>query len=463
MLRMFYIAYIRSKLEYGCEVFSMASSKELDKLYRLQNSAIRLIIGARKTTPILSLEVESHLSPLKLRFSYRSSKYYLKLMYRPRNDKTCDILQVRHYVKEDVCYVPNSIFRSRVEYLLRNYNIEDIKRINGHAMNILPPYYEIEKYIAVDPSLVSDALILEKYNQYLQIYTDGSKVQHPEISTASGMYIATQQLAVCWKLHAEHTVVAAELFAIKQALIYVHEHLAQTNTRIVIITDSLTSCNIIKAYNSSYGIISNDIKKLLYELNTKRTVKIQWVRSHIGIQGNEIADKTAKLGHKNNKTELYHLEQEELQNILKNRYMAFWNENWKKEVTAQQKGFFLLDIQGDVKYNSWVCMDNRRSEVVLARLRTGHAATRAYLNRFSLSDSNQCNSCGAEETIRHILIACNKYQHERNMLLMKISNYNIPNFSVRSLLGGEGKTTDKQSIVKATMNYIKNIGKMDEL
>ena len=65
--------------------------------------------------------------------------------------------------------------------------------------------------------------------------------------------------------------------------------------------------------------------------------------------------------------------------------------------------------------------------------------------------------------IGHILIECNKYQHKRNMLLMKISNYNISIFSVRSLLGDEGKTADKQNIVKATMNYIRYIGKIDEL
>ena len=65
------------------------------------------------------------------------------------------------------------------------------------------------------------------------------------------MYIARQQLAVGWKLHAEHAVVPAELFAIKQALIYIHEHSAPVSTRIVIIF--WTSCSIIKSYNSSYG------------------------------------------------------------------------------------------------------------------------------------------------------------------------------------------------------------------
>ena len=47
-----------------------------------------------------------------------------------------------------------------------------------------------------------------------------------------------------------------------------------------------------------------------------------------------------------------------------------------------------------------MCMDNRRNEVVIEHLRTARAATRVYLNRFSISDSNQCNSCGANKKNR---------------------------------------------------------------
>ena len=46
MLRMFYVSYIRSKLEYGCELFSNASDGALDKIVKIQNVALRLITGA---------------------------------------------------------------------------------------------------------------------------------------------------------------------------------------------------------------------------------------------------------------------------------------------------------------------------------------------------------------------------------------------------------------------------------
>ena len=40
---------------------------------------------------------------------------------------------------------------------------------------------------------------------------------------------------------------------------------------------------------------------LLKNVNEKRTVIVHWIKVHIGIIGNEIADRDAKMGHSQNK------------------------------------------------------------------------------------------------------------------------------------------------------------------
>ena len=60
VMRLFYIAYIRAKLDYGSILYASAAAAQLRKLYVLQNSYMRMILGARKSTPILSLQAESH-------------------------------------------------------------------------------------------------------------------------------------------------------------------------------------------------------------------------------------------------------------------------------------------------------------------------------------------------------------------------------------------------------------------
>ena len=66
VLRMFYVAYVRSKLDYGCLIYEGAKDYMLKKLEVVQNSALRLMLGARRTSPVLSLQVESFLPPLKI-------------------------------------------------------------------------------------------------------------------------------------------------------------------------------------------------------------------------------------------------------------------------------------------------------------------------------------------------------------------------------------------------------------
>ena len=52
--------------------------------------------------------------------------------------------------------------------------------------------------------------------------------------------------------------------------------------------------------------------------------------------------------------------------------------------------------------------------------------------------------------------------HERNKLIGELAEYDLQTSNLKSLLGGVGRVEDK-FIVKATMNYIRRIGKLEEL
>ena len=65
-LRCFYLAYIRSKIGYAAEIWSSCCKSQMLRLCRIQNSALRLITGAVKTTPISAMEIEADVPPLDL-------------------------------------------------------------------------------------------------------------------------------------------------------------------------------------------------------------------------------------------------------------------------------------------------------------------------------------------------------------------------------------------------------------
>ena len=64
IMRLFYIAYIRAKLNYGSILYLSAAATHLKKIETLQNSCMRMMLGARMSTPILYLQAEAHIQPL---------------------------------------------------------------------------------------------------------------------------------------------------------------------------------------------------------------------------------------------------------------------------------------------------------------------------------------------------------------------------------------------------------------
>ena len=80
-----YRSHVRSKLDYGCVVYGSARQSALDCLDRVQNAALRVCLGAFRTSPIASLHVEAGELPLTLRRQQLSLQYIIKLRSTPSN------------------------------------------------------------------------------------------------------------------------------------------------------------------------------------------------------------------------------------------------------------------------------------------------------------------------------------------------------------------------------------------
>ena len=63
------------------------------------------------------------------------------------------------------------------------------------------------------------------YENYENIFTDGSKKIENEVTTACGIYIQRKKLSIAYKLRSEHSVVNSELYAIYKALQYIKQNL----------------------------------------------------------------------------------------------------------------------------------------------------------------------------------------------------------------------------------------------
>jgi len=83
--RDYHSSLIRSKLDYGCVVYGSARPSYLRMLDPIQNHALRLCLGAFRTSPCPSLSVEANEPPLNLRLQKLSLQYALRLSSNYQN------------------------------------------------------------------------------------------------------------------------------------------------------------------------------------------------------------------------------------------------------------------------------------------------------------------------------------------------------------------------------------------
>jgi len=79
ILKLFYTAAIRSKIEYAAPLMAEMCDNNYYQLEKIQNQALRIITGGMRTTPIPALRMETRIMSLKGRIQQPAIKYILKI------------------------------------------------------------------------------------------------------------------------------------------------------------------------------------------------------------------------------------------------------------------------------------------------------------------------------------------------------------------------------------------------
>ena len=464
ILKLFYCSYIRSKIDYGSIIYHNASENFLQKLDKLQNQCIRTMLGARKTTPISALHAEANILPLVLRRKFLTAKTYYKLKYRPELDVTSKML-------ED-CIIPNggSSALQRCANAPAMYKFEKCKRMAEEMPN--PPWETvndfIEENIDDENEIITDStfkdFLEQKYPNFIEVYTDGSraKIIDGSWSVAAGVYISREQLSFTWRMNPLHSVIAAELLAIQKALELIQDKYSMSNC--VICSDSRSSLKMLKQNKGSYIHIIKKIQNLIRAFNKRGMVKLQWVKSHCGIKGNEIADKVAKLGLQANKSILSNLAKSEASAHLKKTFDDAHLEEWVNEVSVTRKGLHRRNIDHKIRNYPWLNNKSRRVEVVMSRLRLGHVGVMQYLHRFGMSASSVCAACNVNETIEHFVLNCVGNDVPRTRMMEELNKIGIINPTLSDLLGaGDHRNHIQYKINKLFISFLIQTGRMQSL
>ncbi|GBN63100.1 hypothetical protein AVEN_138099-1 [Araneus ventricosus] len=121
-----------------------------------------------------------------------------------------------------------------------------------------------------------------------EVYTDGSKINEETGLAVCILKDNDNSQNFLFKLKPYNSVFQAELEAIQFAANWA----ASENSKINLYTDSLSSILTLQSASSRSNFV-NKAKTDLFK--AKNLVGLSWVKAHVGIQGNELADQKAKL------------------------------------------------------------------------------------------------------------------------------------------------------------------------
>lgn len=272
----------------------------------------------------------------------------------------------------------------------------------------------------------------ENYPDYAIMFTDGSK------STAAGCAVTTETTVIVrYSLPQSFSILSSELRAIELAA----DIAVNSRKDTLICSDSLSSLHSLKNFHArSQHPIAKSIVSILLRA-TSRVVFV-WVPGHRGISGNELADLAAKEAATCFPAPLISVPSLDFANFVKSSIQRKWDETWQSLPSSNK----LRSIRASPLPWTTSQRRNRKEEVVLSRLRIGHAQiSHSYL--LSKMPRTSCDHCQIPISVCHILIECPKYSQIRSLL-------HLPSSLPKLLADNENSVTRLFQFLKLTGLYL---------
>ena len=232
--------------------------------------------------------------------------------------------------------------------------------------------------------------------RWIRVYTDGS-INGTLKKGGAGAYIEWTD-----KTTTEVSLAVGEMCTSRKAeekaiIVAVEELKKHENTRnanIVFLTDS---DDTLLALENPQPSNETSISQAVIDIaSPRKEIVFQWIPGHVGIEGNETADRLAKEG-SNKEQPRSNVTYQQQKTLIKQTLAQEWNQK-----------------HPDYNKNDPIHLFPRKDQVTIFRLRTGHNCLRQHLHsKLGVGNTPIC-TCGTDlENTAHILMHCPLYSENR--------------------------------------------------
>ena len=445
-LRKLYISLIQSKISYGLFIYNTACKTNFKMLNTIQTTACRIILGSFRTTRREHMLITANIMPLNLLSKMLLCQYTSRIMVNNENPFRKLLLDHKRPLNPRGLQYPQPICtRIETEFNSLPFNY---KNLFCYPIYLRHKSFDNEIYSTMHISN-KDQLsniswqqlhqsLLSTYPHHDPIYCDGSV---KEERSAYGVWCSKFSFKA--RLPNNSSIFTCELYAIYTIIKFI-----TTNPgKYLILSDSLSSIiALLSPYNSKHGLV-HEIAYLMSNLDPFSVV-LEWVPSHMGIPGNEKADKIANEALQLSEITISNLFLPDILKIIKCHYVKTFNKlcnpcHHSTNISIENQNIIPLFLK-----------EPRHLQVPLTRVHL-RVTKATHLHIITKSEPNACPDCDEELTLEHVFIYCPSYEPARLALQSYCTNHQI-HFTLDDLLNGKFPQELLLNFIKQN-NFIKQI------
>ncbi|CAK1544678.1 unnamed protein product [Leptosia nina] len=258
-------------------------------------------------------------------------------------------------------------------------------------------------------------------NYSYHIFTDGSK--HDGVVGAAFVAFDPCEVYVTkkFKLHPSCSVFQAEMLAIHKACEWIASNSNNINS-CIIFSDSKSSLQEL-SNPYSYNTFAVNIFHLLHTLSSSNiNVGFAWVKAHIGIAGNEIADIAAKSAASLHKSpDFVHTPISHIKLLLRDSLMDSRKLFYEQPLTSCHTKKYLPTFDDLSAFLSVI-----KPSFAITQFLTNHSFNKSYLHRFNITPDDLCPCDSAEkQTFDHLIFSCPRFSNTRLDFYISCNNFKI--------------------------------------